>query len=250
MISLNSSEKSFLKKRKLKLDYYELCNFDEFGDEVLDFEDFSILQNIISKLEEPLIQEAKNRKCKNCNKQLEVKFNSRGRVSLKTFCDGSCSDEFYESEFAKYYKYLDLEKCEKNKEIKKKCRSRIHSRLKYFLKNPNLKNKDLIFDLIGCSIKEYKEHIEKYFIFDKEMNWANYGHYWEVDHILPVDSFDLQNEIEVLEAFHFSNVRAIKIGDNRLLNTVLNKNSIYWTPYSRLKYANKLRLIELAKVRL
>jgi 5-methylcytosine-specific restriction endonuclease McrA len=37
-------------------------------------------------------------------------------------------------------------------------------------------------ELIGCSRQEFIDHLQKQ--FTPEMNWENYGTYWEVDHII------------------------------------------------------------------
>lgn len=41
--------------------------------------------------------------------------------------------------------------------------------------------------LVGYTLEELKEHLEKQ--FDENMNWDNYGTYWEVDHIIPKNQF-------------------------------------------------------------
>ena len=46
------------------------------------------------------------------------------------------------------------------------------------------------------------------------MNWDNYGE-WEVDHIKPCSSFNLLNEEERKECFHYSNLQPLWKGDNR-----------------------------------
>lgn len=238
-----------MKKNNLNFDYWDLCYFEE-GNLIENFNEFEILQILISKAENSLLKKVENSTCKKCGIKLEIKHNTNGRLIYSDFCTLNCRIKFEEEEFSIYYKYIDFETSEKNKEIRLKCRSKIRARLKYLLKNPDFKNKEKFFDLIGCSIQDYKNHIEKYFIFDKNMNWENYGEYWEIDHIKPLDSFDLENEYDLEEAFHFSNVRALTIKDNRLLNTVLNKASIYWTPYHKLIYYKKRRVMDLVKVNL
>ena len=39
-------------------------------------------------------------------------------------------------------------------------------------------------ELIGCSRQKFMDHLQNQ--FTDEMNWGNYGDYWEVDHILPL----------------------------------------------------------------
>lgn len=41
--------------------------------------------------------------------------------------------------------------------------------------------------LVGYTIKDLKEHLEKQ--FDEKMTWENYGSYWQVDHIWPRSLF-------------------------------------------------------------
>ena len=55
-------------------------------------------------------------------------------------------------------------------------------------------------ELVGCTIDELKQHLESK--FKKGMSWNNYGK-WHVDHVVPVDFFDLtkieeQKKIPVL----------------------------------------------------
>lgn len=47
-------------------------------------------------------------------------------------------------------------------------------------------------DLVGYSIQELKEYIEKQ--FDENMNWDNMGEYWEIDHIIPLNLFSYKTE--------------------------------------------------------
>lgn len=44
-------------------------------------------------------------------------------------------------------------------------------------------------DLVGYTLQELREHLEKQ--FDNNMNWSNYGEYWEIDHIVPQNLFDI-----------------------------------------------------------
>ena len=47
-------------------------------------------------------------------------------------------------------------------------------------------------ELLGCSIKIAKEHLESKFL--PTMTWENYGKYWHIDHIIPCAFFDLSIE--------------------------------------------------------
>ena len=59
-------------------------------------------------------------------------------------------------------------------------------------------------ELLGCSIEEFKLHLEKQ--FDQNMTWENYGTYWEVDHIQPLSKGG---------TFHFTNTQPMYYSENR-----------------------------------
>jgi hypothetical protein len=69
-------------------------------------------------------------------------------------------------------------------------------------------------EYLGCNIEEYALYLEKQ--FDGNMNWDNYGEYWEIDHIKPIDAFDLNLEEELYAAFHYKNTQPLSKIENRV----------------------------------
>jgi len=68
-------------------------------------------------------------------------------------------------------------------------------------------------ELIGCSIKELKQHLEKQ--FKEGMKWENYGFRgWHIDHILPCASFNLLIEDEQKKCFHYTNLQPLWAKEN------------------------------------
>jgi predicted DNA-binding protein YlxM (UPF0122 family) len=69
---------------------------------------------------------------------------------------------------------------------------------------------------LGCSVEELKKHLESMFYNNAAecMSWDNYGK-WEIDHILPLTSFDLSNKEQQLKACHYTNLQPLWLSDNR-----------------------------------
>jgi 5-methylcytosine-specific restriction endonuclease McrA len=61
---------------------------------------------------------------------------------------------------------------------------------------------------IGYTIPELKQHLEKQ--FTPEMNWANYGKYWHIDHIKPISKFNLRDKNEVKQAWSLKNLQPLE----------------------------------------
>lgn len=64
---------------------------------------------------------------------------------------------------------------------------------------------------IGCERGVLIESIEKK--FKDGMTWKNYGD-WHLDHIVPLDSFDLAEESARAQAFHYANLQPLWAIDN------------------------------------
>lgn len=91
--------------------------------------------------------------------------------------------------------------------IQKILRSRLYTALKKEYKKTSSK------DLIGCTLDELKYYLEKQ--FTSEMNWENWGLYWEIDHIKQVNTFDLKYFENQQKCFHYSNLRPLEKIENR-----------------------------------
>jgi hypothetical protein len=63
-------------------------------------------------------------------------------------------------------------------------------------------------DLLMCSVPELKIYLEKQ--FKPGMTWKNYGFgndKWNIDHIIPLSFFNLQNPVELYMACRYQNLQ-------------------------------------------
>ena len=47
------------------------------------------------------------------------------------------------------------------------------------------------------------------------MTWENYGDYWEIDHIKPIENFNFEDENQIFECWNYKNLRPLSIHKNR-----------------------------------
>jgi hypothetical protein len=118
-----------------------------------------------------------------------------------------------------YSKDLKVRK-RNNIRAKERKQNDIQFRIKYNLRNRmniaiknNSKSGSAVRDL-GCSIEEFKLYLEAK--FQEGMTWDNWSRDgWNIDHIIPLSSFDLTNREQFLKAAHHSNLQPLWAKDNR-----------------------------------
>lgn len=94
-----------------------------------------------------------------------------------------------------------------------KLRNNISARIKASLEKSDVKKDSEVVHYLGCSIQEFKQHIESK--FTKGMTWEKYGSFtdangtqsigFHIDHIIPCKAFDFKNPQEILLCFHWRN---------------------------------------------
>ena len=109
-------------------------------------------------------------------------------------------------------KYFRNYQNKRNKEdINHRLAGSLRARLRAAIKKHKTTKSFRTMELVGCSIDELKKHLE--IKFKKGMSWNNYGK-WHVDHIVPVDFFDLTKIEEQKKCFHYLNLQPLRARDN------------------------------------
>ena len=84
----------------------------------------------------------------------------------------------------------------------------IRARIYHAIKSTETFRRSNIKQLIGCSYSVLKAHIEKQ--FEPGMSWNNHSlHGWHIDHIKPVNIFDLTDPEQQKLCFHYTNLRPL-----------------------------------------
>ena len=87
----------------------------------------------------------------------------------------------------------------------------IKSRLKRVLKQKNIYKPVEFEKAFGTDFYNFKTYIENQ--FKDGMTWSNHGK-WHLDHIIPLSSFDLSNEIEFKKANNYLNFQPLWAEEN------------------------------------
>lgn len=79
-------------------------------------------------------------------------------------------------------------------------------------------------EYLGCTGQHLKDWI--LFCFEDDMAMENHGDVWHVDHVIPVSTFDLESEDQVIMCFNWQNLSPLKAEINLSKNNRLIRDQI------------------------
>ena len=124
-------------------------------------------------------------------------------------------------QYKKQYRKDEKHKCKehnKDRQICKICNPLGHlinlerSRQLHYLTKGKCGTRTL--DNLGCSIEEWKIHLENQ--FDENMNWDNFGTYWEIDHYVPL-LYGINKpptKEMIIQRLHYTNTQPMQTSKN------------------------------------
>ena len=83
-------------------------------------------------------------------------------------------------------------------------------------KSQKVRKTNKTFDLLGCSLSFFKSWIIHHLCGD--MSLDNYGSVWQIDHCLPITSFNLLDENDMKKCFKWINLRPMCSKENNSKN--------------------------------
>lgn len=150
------------------------------------------------------------------NKQYARKYREENPDFNKTVCKKYREKETFNESRREYNRnYL---KSKRSIDPQIALRDNLRSRIRVALNSQSQVKSRTTLHLLGCSIEELKQHLESK--FESWMTWENYGKYdkerdtWHIDHIKPCSSFDLTDEEQQKQCFHYTNLQPLLAIDN------------------------------------
>jgi len=126
---------------------------------------------------------------------------------------------YYKERMRQYYYDNRAEMRKKGAEWQRKNRARykveynLRLRMRMALLEREMVKSVRTEELLGCTVKEAKTYLES--LFRPGMTWDNYGLYgWHIDHIKPINTFDLSDPEQQKQCFHYTNLRPLWAKDN------------------------------------
>jgi hypothetical protein len=146
-----------------------------------------------------------NRKCKQCEKIKHQKWyaDNAEKIKEKSSYSFEKHKEYYSKNKDKKIKYtIEYTRNRIKNDPQYKVRHDLGVKLGFLLRCIKGSN-----NFLGCDLIYFINYIENQ--FDGVMTWDNHGSVWELDHIIPISSFDLLIDEEQNKCFHYTNLRPI-----------------------------------------
>lgn len=145
----------------------------------------------------------KNKTYENVSKEKKAEYDKTYREKHKDTLKDRKREEYLKNKTKYIQRQLKYQQSKEGK-LKHNIRTRIWNAVK--------RKSNSSKDLLGCDIVFYMEYIE--YLFDDKMTWDNYGDYWQIDHVQPLHTFDLDDMVSQKEAFNWKNTRPLSKYDN------------------------------------
>ena len=170
-----------------------------------------------AKDKEITIDMSQMKTCTICNEEKSLdKFHiakCKGTIRAQCkICSSNMRKQYYQEhkkEVNKQTSDYKVNKCKIDPEFK--LERNLRCRLYHALRSQNATKSNRTLELTGCSISHLKGYLEAK--FTEGMTWENQGT-WHIDHIKPCCSFNLLDEEEQKNCFHYTNLQPLWATDN------------------------------------
>ena len=159
--------------------------------------------------------------CKNCEKEKLIVYNksltSEQREQRRQYQkDYTAENKEHIIAYQKQYKLANAEKI-KQYDKERYRKNKLNKSMSCWLRTALKENKAERHweDLVPYNLEQLKEHLESQ--FTPEMSWDNQGSYWEIDHIIPQNtfSFETENDLGFKICWSLMNLRPLEKLMNR-----------------------------------
>lgn len=164
-----------------------------------------------------IIDVSQTKICTTCNeeKTSDMFYIAKCKGTIRSQCK-SCSSNARKQYYKEHRKETinqtstyKIQKCKTDPAFK--LERNLRCRLYHALRSQTAKKSTRTLDLIGCTVSYLMGYLEAK--FTEGMTWKNHGE-WHIDHIKPCCKFNLLNEEEQKQCFHYTNLQPLWAKEN------------------------------------
>ena len=144
------------------------------------------------------------------NKEKILAFRKKYRAENKEEINRKIREWYYKNKDKVRARQRIYERVYKNT-VHFKIKDNMRKRIMHALKKDGGKKTKRTMKLVGCTVGQLKQYIEKQ--FQPGMSWEQRS-LWHIDHIIPCASFDLTKLSEQKKCFHYTNLQPLWAIDN------------------------------------
>ena len=147
--------------------------------------------------------------CRNClfNKNINEFYENKNQCKN---CYSSIVNEYYQGNRKEIIeKIIKYQNHKYQSDPQYRFRKTISSNIRNSLKGTK---SELTEKYLGIDIAMFKKWIQ--FQFKDGMTWENQGIYWHIDHVIPVSSFNFNNEEDRYQCNNWINLRSLEAKEN------------------------------------
>jgi hypothetical protein len=121
--------------------------------------------------------------------------------------------------------YKNNYKLRKRRTMEFRLKERIACSIRNYLYRFNMNKNNIPYsEFINFTIYQLMIYLESQ--FDNKTNWANYGSYWHIDHVLPLSLYDYSDINEIKKSWDLRNLRPLGAKANLSKNNKLDWNLV------------------------
>lgn len=179
---------------------------------VLPIIEFGIIR---TKRKDGTVRIGKKSKCNKCKNEIQIEYRKKNKERLQirdAQYHQTVKDKRKQQHIIRYQnpenkqKRRDYIRTYKKERRKNDPAYRLYESLRKRIWQCLTKKSNSSKKYLGCDIDFYKKWIE--FTMSDDMTWENYGLLWNIDHVIPIASFDLTIDEEIYKAFNWKNTCA------------------------------------------
>ena len=164
-------------------------------------------------------------KCPKCKEELSINCFAKNKTKKNNF-SSLCKACFKVINIK--YKVNNREKIKENSKkyyYKTRLKCVLRSRIKMALLHSSAIKTKKTFEYMQCTLEQCRKWLE--YQFNNKMSWENYGNYWHIDHVIPCNFFDLENEDEAKICFNWKNIRPLEAKKNIIKKDKIDIDEIF-----------------------